>query len=101
MALSIRFVALHSMIYANGRSYAATVGSTIDIAFPDAAAVQSDQETKLMIVGATTDRPTNAAPGLAGYPLPREMYDTTLNAPIFLVPWSNPASWVDISGSSV
>jgi hypothetical protein len=56
MALAIRFVALRSTIYANGRSYPATIGSTIDIAFPDAAAVQSDQATKLMIVGTTGDR---------------------------------------------
>jgi hypothetical protein len=60
MALGVRFVALHSMIYANGKAFPATVGSTIDIAFPDADAVQSDQATRLMIVGATADRPVNA-----------------------------------------
>jgi hypothetical protein len=98
MALAIRFVALRSTIYANGRSYPATVGSTIDIAFPDAAAVQSDQATKLMIVGTTGDRPVNT--GALSWP-PAVMYDTTLSKVIFLVPGSNPASWIDISGSSV
>jgi hypothetical protein len=53
MALGVRFVALRSMIYANGRSYPATVGATVDVAFPDADAVQSDQATRLMIIGAT------------------------------------------------
>jgi hypothetical protein len=86
------------MIYANGRSYPATVGSMIEIAYPDADAVQADQATRLMIVGATSDRPVNA--GRVGWP-PPEMYDTTLSKVIFLVPGSNPASWVDISGSAV
>jgi hypothetical protein len=54
-----------------------------------------------MTTGATADRPSNAAPGFAGLPLPREMYDTTLGKPIFRVPNSNPTSWVDISGASV
>lgn len=86
------------MIYANGTSYPATVGSTIDIAFPDADAVGPDQATRLMIIGATSDRPVNA--GRVGWP-PAVMYDTTLSKVIFLVPGSNPASWVDISGSAV
>jgi hypothetical protein len=98
MALGVRFVALHSMIYANGKAFPATVGSTIDIAFPDAYAVQSDQATRLMIVGATADRPVNA--GRIGWP-PAEMYDTTLSKMIFLVPGSNPASWIDITGAAV
>jgi hypothetical protein len=98
MSLSIRFVALRSNITANGRSYPATVGNTVDIPFPDADAVQSDQATRLMIVGATADRPVNA--GRIGWP-PAEMYDTSLGKPIFLVPRSNPASWIDITGSAV
>jgi hypothetical protein len=98
MSLAIRFVALHSAIYANGKAFPATVGSTIDIPYPDASAVQSDQATRLMIIGATADRPLNA--GRIGWP-PTEMYDTSLGKPIFLVPGSNPASWVDISGSAV
>jgi hypothetical protein len=99
MALGIRFVALHSTISANGRSYPATVGSMIEIAFPDAAAVQSDQATTLMIVGATADRPGNS--GALGIWPPAVMYDTTLSKVIFLVPGSNPARWIDIAGASV
>jgi hypothetical protein len=99
MALSIRFIALRSVLVANGRSYAATVGSTVDIPFPDADAIGPDQAAKLMITGATADRPVNV-PGRLNWP-PREMYDTTLAAVIFLVPGSNPASWVNISGSAV
>jgi hypothetical protein len=97
-ALAVRFVALRSNITANGRAYPATVGAMVEIPFPDAEAVQSDQATRLMIVGATADRPVNA--GRVGWP-PAEMYDTTLGKPIFLVPGSNPASWVDITGSAV
>jgi hypothetical protein len=99
MALAIRFVALRATLTANGRSYGATVGSTVDIGYSDALAIGPDQGTKLMIVCATADRPTNQ-PGQINWP-PREMYDTTLGKPIFLVPGSSPASWVDISGSAV
>jgi hypothetical protein len=101
MALAIRFVpnAGHPVIYTpSGRTYLAT-GLTVDIPFPDADAIQTDQATKLMVVGATTDRPVNA-PGRINWP-PRAMYDTALGRPIFLVPGSNPARWVDISGSAV
>ena len=102
MSLAIRFYSPTSKtLYANGRSYSVSAGATIDVPFPDALAIQSDQATYLMTTGATADRPSNAAPGLAGLPLPREMYDTTLGKPIFRVPNSNPTSWVDISGSSV
>jgi hypothetical protein len=99
MALAIRFVPFigHSLLYANGRSYLAT-GATVDIPFPDADAI-SGQATKLMIVGTTGDRPVND-PNRIGWP-PQEMYDTTLSKPIFLVPNSSPAQWVDISGSAV
>jgi hypothetical protein len=98
MALSVRFVALHSMLYANGKAFPATVGSTVDIAFPDADAVGPDQATRLTIIGTTSDRPVNA--GRIGWP-PAEMYDTTLSKVIFLVPGSNPASWIDITGAAV
>ena len=99
MALGIRFMALRSTLYANGRSYAASVGSVVDIPFPDASAIGPDQGVKLMVTGATVDRPGNVA-GMVGWP-PVQMYDTTLSAPIFLVPGSNPASWVNITGSGV
>jgi hypothetical protein len=99
MALAVRFVALRPALVANGRSYPATVGSTIDVPFPDADAVQGDQATKLMIVGATADRPGNV-PGRLNWP-PATMYDSTLGKPIFLVPGSNPASWIDIAGNAV
>jgi hypothetical protein len=99
MALAIRFVALRATLTANGRSYGATVGSTIDIAYSDALAIGPDQGTKLMVVGATADRPVNN-PGQISWP-PATMYDLTLAKPIFLVPNSSPASWVDITGASV
>jgi hypothetical protein len=101
MALGIRFVpnAGRRVIYTpSGRTYPVT-GTTVDIPFPDADAIQSDQATKLMVVGATTDRPVNNASRI-NWP-PREMYDTTLGGPIYLVPGSNPARWVNILGSVV
>jgi hypothetical protein len=52
-----------------------------------------------MVVGTTADRPANV-PGRINWP-PREMYDTTLGAPIFLVTGSYPARWVNIMGSAV
>jgi len=55
----------------------------------------------LMVSGATTDRPSNAAPGLGGLPLPKVMYDVTLAKPIFVVQGSNPTTWTDITGASV
>jgi hypothetical protein len=92
MTLAIRFVpgSGRSVLTANGRSYPVGGAATVDIPFPDADAVGPDQATRLMIVGATADRPTNT-PGRLDWP-PREIYDTTLGKPIFLVPGSNPAS---------
>jgi hypothetical protein len=98
MALGIRFIALRSTLWANGRSYSATVGSVIDVPYADAVAIGPDQGTRLMVTGATVDRPGNV-PGMLAWP-PSTMYDTTLSAPIFLVPNSNPARWVDISGAA-
>jgi hypothetical protein len=101
MALAIRFYSATSKtLYANGRSYSVTGGATVDVPYPDALAI-GDQARALMVTGATADRPSNVAPGLAGLPLPDAMYDTTLAKPIFRVLNSNPTSWVDISGSSV
>ena len=77
--------------------YRATA-ATLDIPFPDAETIHSDQATKLMVVGTTADRPVNIT-GRINWP-PREMYDTTLGAPIFLVPGSNPPRWVNIAGSA-
>jgi hypothetical protein len=100
MTLAIRFIpnAGRSIIYANGRACQST-GATVDIPFPDADAIHPDQATRLMIVGATADRPVNIL-GRINWP-PREMYDITLGRPIFLVPGSNPARWVDITGTAV
>jgi hypothetical protein len=101
MALAIRFIpnAGRAVIYTpSGRTYNVT-GPTVDIPFPDADAVATDQATRLMVVGATADRPAGG-PDRIGWPPPR-MYDTTLGEPIFLVPGSYPASWVDITGSPV
>jgi len=101
MTLAIRFIptAGRKVINASsGRTYVVT-GATVDIPFPDADTIQPELATKVMVVGATADRPANV-PGRLNWP-PREMYDTTLGAPIFLVPGSNPAKWVNISGSAV
>ena len=101
MTLAIRFLPNpgRKFIYgAGGRTYPST-GATVDIPFPDAETIQSDQATRLMIIGITADRPVNV-PGRINWP-PREMYDTTLGAPIFLVPGSNPVRWVNITGTAV
>lgn len=101
MTLAIRFIpnSGRKVIYgASGRAYPST-STTVDIPFPDADTIASDQATRLMIVGTTADRPKNI-PGRIDWP-PRQMYDTTLGAPIFLVPGSNPQRWVNIAGSAV
>jgi hypothetical protein len=101
MTLAIRFLANpgRKFIYgASGRAYPST-GATVDISFPDAETIQSDQATRLMIIGTTADRPGND-PGRINWP-PRQMFDTTLGAPIFLVPGSNPVRWVNIAGTAV
>jgi hypothetical protein len=101
MTLAIRFIpsAGRTVINASsGRTYRVT-GTTVDIPFPDADTIQPDLATKLVVVGTTADRPANV-PGRLNWP-PREMYDTTLGAPIFLVPGSNPARWVNVTGSAV
>jgi hypothetical protein len=101
MTLAIRFIpnAGRTVIYgASGRTYRVT-GTTVDIPFPDADTIHADQATKLMVIGTTADRPANVR-GRINWP-PREMYDTTLGGPIFLVSGSNPSRWVDITGSAV
>jgi hypothetical protein len=101
MALAIRFIPNpdRAVIYTpSGRTYN-VIGPTVDIPFPDADAVATDQATRLMVVGATADRPVGG-PKRIGWP-PLGMYDTTLGEPIFLVPGSYPASWVDITGLPV
>jgi len=74
-------------------------GFIVDIPFPDADTVQPDQATKLMVVGTTADRPVNE-PGRNNWP-PLAMFDTTRRQPIFLVPGSTPATWVNIWGGAV
>ena len=84
MTLAIRFLPNpgRKVIYgAGGRAYPST-GATVDIPFPDAETIQSDQATRLMIIGATADRPVDV-PRRINWP-PREMYDTTLGAPHLL-----------------
>jgi hypothetical protein len=101
MTLAIRFLPNpgRKVIYgASGRAYPST-GATVDIPFPDAETIQSDQATRLMIIGTTADRPVNV-PGRLNWP-PQEMYDTTLGAPIFLVPSSTPVRWINITGIAV
>jgi hypothetical protein len=75
------------------------MGTTVDVPFTDAETIHADQATRLMVIGTTADRPSNI-PGRVNWP-PREMYDTTLGAPIFLVSGSNPSRWVNITGSAV
>ena len=101
MTLAIRFIptAGRKVINASsGRTYVVT-GATVDIPFPDADAIHLDQATKLMVIGATADRPANN-PARINWP-PPIMYDTTRGGPIFLVPGSNPARWVNITGAVV
>ena len=101
IAFAIRFIpnAGRTVIYTpSGRTYNIT-GPTVDVPFPDADAVATDRATRLMVVGTSEDRPAGG-PDRIGWP-PPGMYDTTLSEPIFLVPGSYPASWVDITGSPV
>jgi hypothetical protein len=101
MTLAIRFIPNpgRNFIYApSGRAYSIT-GATVDIPFPDAETIQPDQAMKVMVIGATAERPVNV-PGRINWP-PREMYDTTRGGPIFLVSGSNPAIWVNILGAVV
>ena len=101
MTLAIRFIPNpgRAVVYgASGSAYRAA-GTTLDIPFPDAETIHSDQAIKLMVVGTTADRPVNV-PGRINWP-PRGVYDTTLGAPIFLVPGSNPPRWVNIAGVTV
>jgi hypothetical protein len=101
LALAIRFIpnAGRTVIYGASGSVYRVAGTTVDVPLPDADTIHGDQATKLMVVGTTADRPGNV-PGRINWP-PREMYDTTLGGPIFLVPGSNPPRWVNIAGSAV
>jgi hypothetical protein len=101
MTLAIRFLpnAGRKFVYAStGRAYPVT-GATVDIPLPDAETIHSDQATKLIAIGTTAERPLNG-PGRINWP-PSVMYDSTLNSPIFLVPGSNPARWVNLLGAPV
>jgi hypothetical protein len=103
MTLAIRFIpnAGRTVIYAaSGRTYRRTgAAAWIDVPIPDAETIDPDQAMRLMVIGATADRPVNV-PGRINWP-PAVMYDATLGNPIFLVPGSNPARWVSISGMPV
>jgi hypothetical protein len=101
MTLAIRFIpnAGRAVLRAASGSIYRVTGTTVDVPFSDADTIHSDQATKLMVVGTTADRPVNV-PGRINWP-PREMYDTTLGVPIFLVSGSNPPRWVNITGSAV
>jgi hypothetical protein len=101
MTLAIRFLpnAGRKFVYAStGRAYPVT-GATVDIPLPDAETIHSDQATKLIAIGTTAERPLNG-PGRINWP-PSVMYDSTLSSPIFLVPGSNPARWVNLLGAAV
>jgi hypothetical protein len=108
MALSIRILLFpgRPSVVANGRIYS-SAGATVDVPVPDAVAVQEDQAQRLMIVGATTDRPNNAAGEVPGTASVRvlgaagTMYDLTLGKPIFYTRGSNPPVYTDITGAVV
>jgi hypothetical protein len=99
MALSIRFLANtgRPVLYANGRSYVVASG-VATVPLPDADAIMRDQAVPLMYIGTTAERPTYD-PARVSWP-PKVMYDTTLSAPIFLVPNTNPVTWVTIAGAA-
>jgi hypothetical protein len=102
MSLAIRFIpnAGRTVIYAaSGRAYRSTGTAWIDVPLPDAETIDADQAMKLMVIDTTADRPVNE-PGRINWP-PPVMYDSTRGNPIFLVPGSNPARWVSISGTPV
>jgi hypothetical protein len=76
MALSIRYWTTRPSLTANGRIYSASA-NIVDIPVNDAAAANHDQAAvKLMLVGATVDRPTYL-PAVMNGGLPREMFDLT------------------------
>jgi hypothetical protein len=75
-------------------------GSVKDVPYPaELGAWAQGPVTALMWVGTTADRPLNN-PNMVGWP-PATMFDTTLGKPIFLVPNTNPAAWIDINGNPV
>jgi hypothetical protein len=99
VALAIRYWTTRPSLTANGRVYSASA-NIVDIPIADAAAANHDQgATRLAMVGATAERPTYV-PAVLNGGLPREMFDLTLNKPIFLVS-SNPPTWTDITGAAV
>jgi hypothetical protein len=101
MTPAIRFLpnAGRKFIYASsGRAYPIS-GATVDIPFPDAEAIHSDQATRLMVIGTTAERPVND-PGRINWP-PSVMHDSTLSSDIFLVAGSRPARWVNLLGAAV
>ena len=98
MTLAIRFIpnAGRAVIYSVNR--AGLPGDGYDGRY-SVSGRHFDPRPSNQAYGATADRPANV-PGRISWP-PSEMYDTTLGAPIFLVPGSNPARWVNITGSPV
>ena len=99
---SIRFIVksgLPTLRAASGRTYPVGGNNIVDVPYADGLAIDATQATMLTWIGATADRPGNDA-GRVNWP-PPTMYDTTLSAPIFLVPGSAPARWMDINGNAV
>jgi hypothetical protein len=115
MTLSVRYLigANSVLAHPSGRTYTANSAGIVDVPIGDAEAMHTyiprgypdpdpsglHRAQRLTVIGATSDRPGNQD-GRAAWP-PAVMYDTSLAKVIFLVPGSNPASWVDISGASV
>jgi hypothetical protein len=99
MALVMRYWvpnAGRSGTHTSGRTYPTNANQIIDVPASDADGVHPDGAVRLGFVGTTADRPV--ADGRMNWP-PKQMYDTTLGKPIFLVPGSVPARWIDINGS--
>jgi hypothetical protein len=99
MALVMRFQTSLARVTANGRTYSAS-GGIVDVPLADSLAIHSDQAQRMILMGATTDRPTYQ-PGVMNGGLPREMYDTSLGKMVFLASSGNPAIWVDSTGAVV
>lgn len=95
----MRFQSARARVTANGRPYGVANGIVDVPAATDGASIASDQAAVMMFVGATADRPLYN-PAIIGGGAPRMMYDTTLSAPIFSVPGSNPVRWIGIDGSA-
>jgi hypothetical protein len=96
MALVMRYWVPNTNVVRHhaGRSYTPNASGILDIPAADADSVHPDGAIRLGYVGATADRPV-ADGRMMNWP-PKEMFDSSLNKPIFWVG----SRWVDIAGST-